>query len=380
MRELVALPAIGSAAFVDAIRRVWDDGDAFLPVDPRLPRPAVERLFEVVGPTLVEDEDGTRTAGPGRRPMEPGDAVVVATSGSTGTPKGVVHTHASVAASAEATSRGLGVDPRSDRWLCCLPLAHVAGLSVVFRALHLAMPVEVLPGFDAVEVTRAATERGATLTTVVPTALARFDPLVFRRIVVGGAAPPATLPPNAVVSYGLTEAGSAVAYDGSPLGGVEIELRDGEIHLRGPMLLRGYRTLEADLDPRTADGWFPTGDAGAFDADGRLVVHGRRGDLIITGGENVWPVAVERVLETHPGVREVAVTGRADPTWGQRVVAVVVPADATDPPTLDALRDHVRRELPAFCAPRELVLVEALPRLGIGKVARHALPDPDVPD
>lgn len=373
MRELVALPAVGSPAFVDAIRRVWDDGDAFLPVDPRLPRPAAARLFEALGPTVVEDDDGTRRAGPGRRPMVEGDAVVVATSGSTGTPKGAVHTHASIAASAEATSRGLDVDPATDRWLCCLPLAHVAGLSVVFRALHLGTGFEVLPGFDAEEVTRAATERGATLTTVVPTALTRFDPSIFRRIVVGGAAPPATLPPNAVVSYGLTETGSAVAYDGVALPTAELRVREGEVEVRGPMLLRAYRGPEADTDPRGPDGWFPTGDTGELDAEGRLVVHGRRGDLIITGGENVWPVAVERVLETHPAVREVAVTGRVDPTWGRRVVAVVVPADPTHPPTLEDLRDYVKRELPAFAAPRELVLRDALPRIGIGKIARSEL-------
>ncbi|MGZ4704606.1 MAG: AMP-binding enzyme, partial [Acidimicrobiales bacterium] len=90
-------------------------------------------------------------------------------------------------------------------------------------------------------------------------------------------------------------------------------------------------------------------------------------------GENVWPTAVERVLATHAGVAEVAVVGRADPEWGERVVALVVPADPSAPPPLDQLRDHVKQEQPAFAAPRELVVVERLPRTLLGKVERHAL-------
>src|SRR5690606_24915896 len=151
--------------------------------------------------------------------------------------------------------------------------------------------------FDADAVERAAREDGATLTTVVPTALARFDPSLFRRIVVGGAAPPATLPPNCVVSYGLTETGSAVTYDGRALPGAEVRIVDGGFQAGGARLLRAYRD---GRDPKDADGWFATRDAGSWSADGALVVHGRADDVIITGGENVWPVAVERVLAAHP--------------------------------------------------------------------------------
>jgi O-succinylbenzoic acid--CoA ligase len=365
----VAVAAHGGPRFVERLQRVWDDGDALLPIDPRLPTPAVERLLDAMRPARVIDATGETHRRAGALPTEDGDALVVPTSGSTGTPKGVVHTHASVAGSAEATSHGLGVDPDRDRWLCCLPLAHVAGLSVVCRALHAGTPLEVHDGFDADAVMGAAA-RGATLTTLVPTALARIDPSRFRKMVVGGSAPPRELPPNAVVSYGMTETGSAFVYDGRPLLGADVRIVDGEIQVRGPMVMRGYRD---GRDPRDPEGWLPTDDAGEWDDDGRLIVHGRRGDLVITGGENVWPVEVERALSSHPGVAEVAVIGRPDPAWGERVVAVVVATDPSTPPSLDDLRDHAKQQLPAFAAPRQVDVVDRLPRTLLGKVQRHAL-------
>lgn len=368
MRDLVAV-ALTGPEFVTVLRRAWDDGDAVLPIDPRLPPAAMTGTIEALRPTRMVDDQGDETALPGGEPVEDGDALVVPTSGSTGAPKGVVHTHATVRASALATSTALGVDPANDRWLCCLPVSHIAGLSVITRALTLDVPLEVHTGFDAAAVTDAA-RRGATLTTVVPTALARFDPTVFRAIVVGGSAPPAVIPPNCRISYGLTETGSAVAYDGYALPGVELRAIDGEIQVRGPMLLRGYRDGTTPVD---ADGWLHTDDAGVVHPDGRLEVHGRRGDLIITGGENVWPTPVERVLHDHPALAEVAVVGRPDAEWGQVVTAVVVPLDATHPPTLDELRSHVKATLPAYCAPRRLELVDALPRTLLGKVQRRAL-------
>lgn len=369
MRELVAVGLPGGPDFVEALQRIWDDGDAMLPLDPRLPRPAVERLFAALQPGRLVDQSGTEHRLTGGRPTEDGDALVIPTSGSTGDPKGVVHTHVSVDASSAATSARLDVDPTSDRWLCCLPLAHVAGLSVVTRALWAGTGLVVLPAFDA-ETVEAEARAGATLTTLVPTALQRIDPTLFRRIVVGGSAPPKVLPPNAVVSYGMTETGAAIVYDGRPVDGAEVRVVDGEIQVRGPMLLRAYRD---GRDPKDADGWLATNDGGEVDADGRLVVHGRRGDLIITGGENVWPTAVEQVVAGAPGVAEVAVVGRPDPTWGQQVVAIVVPDDPAEPPTLDAVRAHVKEQLPAFAAPHSLELVEALPRTLLGKVERHAL-------
>jgi len=370
MARLVALALPGGTAFIDELRRAWDTGDAVFPVDLRLPPPARLRVIAALAPDRIVDERGsTRLAG--GRPVEPGDALVVATSGTTGTPKGVVLTQDAVRASASATSSRLGVDPDNDRWLACLPVAHVGGLAVITRALATGTPVTALAAFDAVAVTAAA-GAGCTLTALVPTALARVDPTLFRSIIVGGSRPPAQLPPNAVTTYGMTETGSGVVYDGRALDGVEIRLADdGEIHLRGPMLLRAYRDGH---DPKDAGGWLPTGDLGSWNDDGRLIVHGRRGELIITGGENVWPEAVEAVLAGAPGVGDVAVIGRDDDEWGQRVVAVVVPASSSDPPSLDALRGTVRAQLPAFCAPRQLLLVDTIERTALGKIRRDRLP------
>ena len=368
MPDLVAVALPAGPAFVVALQRIWDRGDAALPVDARLPPPARRSLLEAMAPASLLDVDGEQPLADGR-PVEAGDALVVATSGTTGEPKGVVLTHDAVVASATATSTRLGV-AHGDHWLACLPLAHVGGLSVVTRAMVTGTPLTVLPGFDAAAV-EAAARAGATLVSLVATALARVDPALFRVIVLGGARPPADLPGNVVTTYGLTETGSGVVYDGRPLDGVDVRLADdGEVHLRGPMLLRAYRD---GADPKDADGWLPTGDLGALDADGRLVVHGRRGDLVITGGENVWPEAVESALVQHPDVAEVVVAGRPDPEWGQRVVAFVVPASDGTPPDLDGLRDWVKERLPAFCAPRELVLVERIPRTALGKPRRDLL-------
>jgi len=341
-------------AFVDRLQRAWDAGDAVLPLDPRLPAPARR---DVLTAARLEDV------------VEPGDALVMITSGTTGAPKAVVLTHDAVRASAIATSARLQVDPARDRWLACLPLSHVGGLSVVTRALLTTTPLTVHHRFDAREVERAA-RAGCTLISLVPTALARVDPTLFRQILVGGQAPPADRPANVIATYGMTETGSGIVYDGHPLDGVDVRIdANGEIHVRTRMSLRAYRD---GTDPKDPDGWLPTGDLGELRA-GRLVVHGRRGDLIITGGENVWPAAVEAALLAHPAVREVAVSGRVDPEWGQRVVATVVPTDPGAPPSLDDLRAWARDTLPAYAAPRELVLAAALPRTTSGKVRREGL-------
>jgi o-succinylbenzoate---CoA ligase len=365
--ELVALLGPAGPAWVDQLVRAWDQGDAVLPVDPRLPPPAQKRLIDELAPTVAVDETGQRTRQRAGRGVEPGDALVVATSGTTGVPKGAVLTMDAVEASARATSARLGVDRSVHRWLACLPLSHVGGLSVVTRALLTDTPLEVHSGFEPGAVTDAA-RRGATHVSLVATALQRIDADLFDCIVLGGAAPPPDRPAHVVATYGMTETGSGVVYDGEPLDGVEVRIVEGEIHLRCPMLLRCYRDGTVPTDPQ---GWFATGDLGAIDpATGLLTVDGRASDLIITGGENVWPTPVEAVLASHPGVGDVAVVGRPDPEWGARVVALVVPADRTNPPTLDSLRTLVKEHLPAFAAPRELELVEQLPKTALGKVIR----------
>ncbi|HVF73904.1 MAG TPA: AMP-binding protein [Acidimicrobiales bacterium] len=342
MPRLVPLDATLAPDFVSALRRVWDAGDAALPVDPRLSRPAVEAV-------LASMRVGEA--------VEDGDALVVPTSGSTGEPKGVVLTHGAVAASATAASQRLGVDD-SDRWLACLPLAHIGGLSVVTRAM-----------VTGTALTFDVDDPAATLVSLVPTQVERMDVTRFRAVLVGGSADwRRDRPPNVLRTYGLTEAGSGVAYDGVPLDGVEVRVDDdGQVWLRGPMLLRCYRD---GADPKDGEGWFPTGDAGRFE-DGRVHIEGRMGDVIVTGGEKVWPAPVEAVLRTHPQVADVAVVGRPDDEWGRRVVAVVVPAG--EPPSLDSLRGWVKERLPAWCAPREVEVVDALPRTAIGKVRRAEL-------
>ena len=344
VRRLVPLAADAGPAFVEALLRAWDGGDAVLPVDPRLPRAAADALLTA----MRLDE-----------PVEEGDALVVATSGTTGEPKGAVLTHAAVRASATATSARLAVDPASDRWLSVLPLAHVGGLSVVTRAVLTSTPLT----FDA-------DDPRATLVSMVATQVRRQDVSRFRAVVVGGAAPPADLPANVVTTYGMTETASGIVYDGIPLDGVEVRAVEGELHVRGPMLLRAYRD---GTDPRDADGWLSTGDAGAVRDDGTVVVEGRIADVIMTGGEKVWPDPVEAVLREVPGVADVAVAGVADVEWGERVVAHVVPIDPAAPPALERLRDAVKRVLPAYAAPKELVLVEAIPRTSLGKVRRRDL-------
>ena len=303
----------------------------------------------------------------------------MATSGTTGEPKAVIHTHASVEASANATSAALGVDPTGDRWLACLPLAHIGGLAVVMRSLVTGTDVEVHDRFDPAAVNRAAVD-GATLVSLVTRALAQVRAEHFRRIIIGGAAPPPDRPANVVATYGMTETGSGIVYDRSPLEGLEISIAlpgadsptdepgSGEVLLRGPMLFRRYRH---DPEP-FIDGWFPTGDIGRF-YGGLLTIHGRRDDAIVTGGEKMWPARAEAILGRLSTVAEVALVGRPDPEWGQRVVAVVVPVDPAGPPALADLREAIAETLPLWYRPRDLELRETLPKTSLGKIRRDAL-------
>ena len=340
MPRLIAIEATGPD-FVDAMRRAWDDGDAVAPIDPRLPGPARDAVRRAVRVDLS---------------VERGDALVITTSGSSGAPKAVVLTHDAVAASAAASNKALGVTP-DDKWWACLPLAHIGGLSVITRALHAGTPFTFDDYGDC------------TLVSMVPTMARRHDVARFRRVLLGGAASPGEFPPNVVRTYGMTETGSGIAYDGRALAGVDIRVDDtGQIHVRGPMLLRCYRD---GTDPKV-DGWLPTADAGTI-SDGVLSVLGRVDDVINTGGEKVWPNIVERALADAPGVAAVAVASRPDPEWGERVVAFVEPTDPANPPSLDALRDKAKETLPAYAAPKELVIVTELPRTPSGKIRRAAL-------
>ena len=380
MADLVALDLDGGPDFVAAVARSWERGDAVLPLDRRAPSAHRQAVLTTLAPTLIVDGDGEPRRLDGGRPVEPGDAVVIPTSGTTGAPKGVVITQAAVeyAAFATATALGVGADIG---WLACLPLFHVAGLGVVTRAMHTGVRLDVHaiaegPAIDA------AARSGLTHVSLVPALLGRIDPALWRVILLGGSAIPPERPANSVATYGMTETFGGVVYDGLPLNGVEMRIVErngirsalesgpGPIELRSPTLLRAYRD---GTDPVGPDGWLRTGDVGSIDRAGHLHVHGRSDDLIITGGENVWPSVVEAVVALDRRVGEVAIVGRADPEWGQRVVAVVVPAEPEDPPSLGDLRALVREHLPVAAAPKEVILMEALPRTALGKISRAAL-------
>ncbi|MGI9615776.1 MAG: ANL family adenylate-forming protein, partial [Acidimicrobiales bacterium] len=267
------------------------------------------------------------------------------------------------------------------------------------RCLVTGTDVEVHDRFDPAAVDRAAAD-GATLVSLVTRALTQVRAEGFRRIIIGGAAPPPDRPPNVIATYGMTETGSGVVYDRSPLEGLELSIatptddspridsplddsgsRDwgsgdsgsgdwgsGEVLLRGPMLFRRYRHEPEPF----VDGWFPTGDIGRFD-DGLLTILGRRDDAIVTGGEKMWPARAEAILGRLASVDEVALVGRPDPDWGHRVVAVVVPADPAKPPGLDVLQEAIVETLPLWYRPRDLEVRETLPKTSLGKIRRDEL-------
>ena len=349
------------------ILQAWDAGRAVLVLDPRAPEPEIERILARLEPA----------AG-----LVPEVAAVVATSGTTGEPKGVELTWGGLRASAEGVTTVVGA-ASGDRWLCCMPLHHVGGLAVVARTWAGGVPAELVSRFGP-EVLAATS---ATLTSLVPTMLARalhagVDLGRFRRILVGGAPLGADLRRRAeaagapvVDSYGLTETWGGAIYDGRPLPGVEVGLaQDGEILVRGVVVMRGYRLRPEDTAAVLApDGWLRTGDVGAWADDGRLRVVDRKRDLVVSGGVSVSPTEVEGVLRRHPGVADVAVGGASDPDWGERVVAHVVPEDPTRPPTLAELRAFAAEHLSPAKLPRQVVVIDSVPRTPGGKVRRRLL-------
>lgn len=341
-----------------AILAAWDAGRAVLVLDPAAPSPEVDRILGRLRP-----EAGAA----------PEVAAVVATSGTTGEPKGVELTWAGLRASAQAVSEVVGAGA-GDRWLCCMPLHHVGGLAVLARSWVSGVPVTVLPRFDVGAVAAA----DATLVSLVPTMARRLvdagvDLGRFRRVLVGGG--PSEPLPGVTRTYGLSETWGGVVHEGHPLPGVEIDIGPGnEIMVRGEVVMRGYRLAPDETAAAfTGDGWLRTGDAGAIDADGRLRVVDRLRDLVITGGVNVSPIEVEQVLATHPAVADVCVAGAADPDWGERVVAYVVARQGVEPPTLPDLRRFAAERLSAAKLPRQVVVVDSVPRTAGGKPQRRRL-------
>jgi O-succinylbenzoic acid--CoA ligase len=371
MARLIALDMPASKTFVELVQRVWSNGDAVLPIDQRLPQHGKKLLLDAMSPSEIIDASFDSSALPDGRPMQDGEALVIASSGSTGSPKGIIHTHSSVLAGAQASASRLQLTA-SDHWLVCIPVSHVGGFSVISRAMHTGAALSLHPNFDVTAVRQAA-ENGATHTSLVATALSRIDTSLFKTILLGGSSAPANLPNNVITTYGMTETGGGVVYNGEPLSNVEIKIEEGEIYLRCPMLTCGYRN-EQTLSLK--DGWYATGDMGEIN-NGKLSVHGRKTDMIITGGENVWPSAVEASLSSHPMINQVVVRGTPDTNWGQRVVAYVVlngSLNTSEESLLSNLREHVKHTLPAFCAPQQLIVLNQIPRTSLGKVDAQALP------
>ncbi|MGY1718555.1 o-succinylbenzoate--CoA ligase [Blastococcus sp. SYSU DS0552] len=332
------------------------------------------------GPPAVVD--AARAALRPDEPLEPGTDLVVVTSGSTGNGRGVLLSAAALRASAAATLDRLG-GPGS--WLLALPVSAIAGLQVLCRGLLGGRSATRLgagePLADAVARMPAGDRR---YTSLVPTQLRRAldaepDALrAFDAVLVGGAATDPALLARAraagvavATTYGMTETAGGCVYDGLPLAGVTVRVTDG-IELAGPVLAHGYRGDPQATAAAFADGWFRTRDAGTLGPDGRLTVHGRLDEVVISGGVNVPPAAVEAALREHPAVADAVVFGRPDPEWGQRVVAAVVPAPG-GAPTLAELRPWVTERLGAPAAPRELRLIASIPTLHTGKPDRRAV-------
>ncbi len=353
---------------------------------------------------------------------------VIYTSGTTGRPKGAMLTYGNHWWSAMGSALNLGLHG-DDRWLAVLPLFHVGGLSILMRGVIYGVPALVHERFDPVAVNRAIDEDGVTVVSVVASMLRRmFDargdrpyPPTLRQVLVGGGPVPLPLLEEclrrgvpAVQTYGLTETasqavtlspadalrkpGSAgkpllpnelrIERDGVPVGADEV----GEIVLRGPTVTPGYADRPEETARVLRDGWLHTGDLGRIDAEGYLYVLDRRSDLIISGGENVYPAEVEAVLSAHPAVAEACVVGVDDPRWGQVPVAYVVLRPGVFAghqlavgPLVEARQEHeaesLTDELIAFCrerlarykVPSQIFVVDALPRNAGGKLLRRDL-------
>ena len=300
--------------------------------------------------------------------------LVIATSGSTGEPKRVVLSRDAMRASALATQERLG---GPGQWVLNLPPTYVAGVQVLYRSVVAGRG----PVTDLEELVG-----GRSYISLVPTQLRRLllddldvqDLTRFDAVLVGGGPLAPELRAEAeghgiriVTTYGMSETCGGCVYDGVPLDGVELRIGDdgsgqGEVQLRGPMLFDGYEGDPERTAAALRDGWFHTDDLGLVE-DGRLRVTGRRDDMIISGGVKVPAVAVAAAVAAHAAVVEVVVVGVPDEEWGERVVAVV---EAQDPISLEAVRDLVA---PREWAPRQLVVVDEIPRLPNGKPDRAAL-------
>jgi O-succinylbenzoic acid--CoA ligase len=312
----------------------------------------------------------------------------ILTSGSAGEPRPVSLTYGNFLFSAVGSAFNLGVDPR-DRWLCCLPLSHVAGLSIILRSVIYGTTAVLLDGYETEQVATTLVSGDISVVSLVPTQLIRLleagaDLSRPRALLIGGGPVPEKALHEAldrgatvVQTYGMTEtcsqvttlapedAARKVGSAGRPLLTTHVRIEDGEILVQGPTVSR-----EA-LD---SDGWLHTGDLGRIDEEGFLYVTGRSSEVIVTGGENVMPAEVEAVLISHPAVADAAVVGRPDPEWQEAVWALVVLNGETEA-SEEELRSHCSESLAGFKVPKRVDFVSGLPRTASGKLVRRQLPE-----
>ena len=386
-RVAIALPP--GEDFVVAVHACLLAGAAAVPIDLRLSD--AERKQRLAGAEVTIDTPlaGLKSLAGQPARLDTGDRAgseregdvplaVIHTSGTTASPKPVMLTHGNFLASALGSAVALGLDP-AERWLCPMPLTHVGGLSIPIRSAIYATTAVVHGRFDTEAVLNELADPGRriTLVSLVPTMLARLldaglqDPPTLRWALLGGGPIAPALLERARVAgvavaptYGMTEACSQIATFGWPLAGLEVRTDgDGEVLVRGPIVSPG---AVAD------DGWLHTGDLGRFDERNRLEIAGRKADTIITGGENVAPTEVEATLLEHPAVADAAVHPRADPEWGEAVIATVVLREGASAPP-EELRAHCAARLAAFKVPKAVEFADTLPRTRSGKLLRRQL-------
>jgi O-succinylbenzoic acid--CoA ligase len=344
-----------------------------------------------------------------RPPIDPARTLaLVYTSGTTGSPKGALLSHRNLFWNAIGSAMHLGVMPE-DRWLACMPLFHVGGLSILLRCALYGSAAILHERFDPDAVNRALDEDGVTLVSWVPSMLQRVlaaragrrAPRSLRCVLLGGGPAPGGLIERArsqgfpiAATYGLTEASSQVAtqppafaehtgaLDLRPIFGTQLDTVDddgksvcgqpGEILVRGPTVMDGYWNRPLESERALRGGWLHTGDIGVLDSTGALEVLDRRCDLIISGGENIYPTEVEMVLLEHPAVIEAAVAGRADADYGHRPIAwlVAAPGQRLDPAEI---RRFCTDRLAGYKIPVAFAIVDALPRNSAGKLVRERI-------
>ena len=383
--DRVALVLEPGLAFVEAFHGCLLLGAAAMPVASGVPAREMAARTRTAAVVVDEPLQGAEASVTLDREHDlAAVAAVIHTSGTSGEPRAVQLTYGNWLWSALGSSLALGLD-RRERWLCALPLHHVGGLSILVRSTIYATTAVVHRSFDAERVAAALTAGDVTLVSLVPTTLGRVldklgaPPVGLRCALIGGAPLDGALARRAAgagiptaQTYGLTEACSQVTTSeigepdtaGAPLAPTRVEIApDGEILVAGPTVAPGA------VAP---DGRLHTGDIGSLDDRGRLIVTGRKGDLIISGGENVAPTEVEAVLAEHPAVAEAAVHGRPDPEWGQAVVATIVLRDGAAAGEAE-LRAHCAARLGPAKVPKAMAFAEVLPRSASGKLLRRAL-------